>query len=529
MTWRRDRLSESTTMARARDGPPIDGGWGWIVVIASGLSGFCMVGIAKSFGIIADELKVYFGVPQYMVAMVFAVSAILYTFAAPISMILGERFTQRKTVMFAGVIGCLGMALSSLCVDIIYVICTFGICFGIGNGFLYGNTLVMVGKYFKKRRSLASGLTLAGSSVGQFALPPLIQYFINTYTVKGALLLLGGIYFHVTFFGALLRPLSSYRPQKNAKDVELANGEVGENRTLDLTVTIEPSACAKGVNREDLCCGEVKSVEKENSADNSDCEKLQSTSLLELPINDADTPNGLSKPCCTSGCTIPKFLDFSVLKNRKCLLYSFVMFFMFFGYFNFIIFLPSIAFTRGIVEYQKAALVSVGGVSDLVARILCGFVSDLNIVQRYKIMSVCSVLVGVNILLFAWSQTFWQMAVQSGAYGFFGGGYIMLVPLVLIDFVGLDLLPRALAPVLFLQGSGAAVGQVFLGWIRDITGDFTAVLMVCGICNLIGGLSILLYPLVKKWEEERISEKNKDLANHPPSDKEATSTNQIVS
>lgn len=325
----------------------------------------------------------------------------------------------------------------------------------------------MVGNYFKKRRSFANGLALAGSSIGTFALPPLIQYLINTYTVKGALLLLGGIYFHVTFFGALLRPLSSYRTQKIAKDGELAHGMAGENENLDLTLVIKPSPCAKGDNQEGVCNSEAKPMEKENSANTTEFEKPQSTSLLGLSIKEADNPKGTSKRCCSTGCTIPSFLDFSVLKNRKCLLYSFVMFFMFFGYFNFIIFLPSIAFTRGILEYQKASLVSVAGVSDLVARILCGFVSDLNIVQRYKIMSACSVLVGVDILLFAWSQAFWQMAVQSGIYGFFGGGYIMLVPLVLIDFVGLDLLPRALAPVLFLQGFGAAVGQVFLGMSSD--------------------------------------------------------------
>lgn len=54
---------------------------------ASGLAGFCMIGIAKSFGIVADELKEYFDVPQYMVAMVFGVSAILYTFAGKVGLL----------------------------------------------------------------------------------------------------------------------------------------------------------------------------------------------------------------------------------------------------------------------------------------------------------------------------------------------------------------------------------------------------------------------------------------------------------
>jgi MFS family permease len=55
---------------------------------------------------------------------------------------------------------------------------------GFGNACLFGNGLVMLGQYFSKRRSLANGLSLSGASLGQFAIPPLLQYLLDTFSLK---------------------------------------------------------------------------------------------------------------------------------------------------------------------------------------------------------------------------------------------------------------------------------------------------------------------------------------------------------
>ena len=60
---------------------------------------------------------------------------------------------------------------------------------GIGNAAVYGNVLVILGVYFNKRRSLANGVALAGASIGQFVLPPFIEFLLETYGLQGCLLL----------------------------------------------------------------------------------------------------------------------------------------------------------------------------------------------------------------------------------------------------------------------------------------------------------------------------------------------------
>lgn len=60
-------------------------------------------------------------------------------------------------------------------------------------------------------------------------------------------------------------------------------------------------------------------------------------------------------------------------------------------------------------------------------------------------------------------QVYWWMAIHATLYGFFGGCYVAINSIVLIDMVGLKLMPKALGVVLLIQGLGAAIGQPLEG------------------------------------------------------------------
>lgn len=50
---------------------------------------------------------------------------------------------------------------------------------GAGLGLIYLPSIVCVSFYFDSKRSIATGITVAGSGAGTFALPPLCVYFIK--------------------------------------------------------------------------------------------------------------------------------------------------------------------------------------------------------------------------------------------------------------------------------------------------------------------------------------------------------------
>jgi hypothetical protein len=89
---------------------------------------------------------------------------------------------------------------------------------GIGYGLTFAPSLVFLGHHFHKRRAFANGLGTSGAGVGSMALPNLIRFLINAYSLQGCLLISGGIIANLCVFASLYRPL---RRQRHTMDVQV--------------------------------------------------------------------------------------------------------------------------------------------------------------------------------------------------------------------------------------------------------------------------------------------------------------------
>lgn len=90
---------------------------------------------------------------------------------------------------------------------------------GLGFGLIYLPSIVIVGQYFEKRRSLALGLSMSGMGCGIFVFSPVSKYLIDEYGWKGALLIEAGFILNCAVCGALFRPL-------NESEMSSVNGSV---------------------------------------------------------------------------------------------------------------------------------------------------------------------------------------------------------------------------------------------------------------------------------------------------------------
>ncbi|KAL8597470.1 hypothetical protein ACOMHN_047697 [Nucella lapillus] len=633
-------------MARTKDPFPMDRGWAWAIVLGCFMCVFFMVGMAKSTGIFLTYFQEHFEVSTSLAAMVIGGSAIVYAFMAPVCIMLAQLYTVRQVVMVGGVIGFVGIALSSLLYSMEYVIITFGIFFGVGNATVYGNCLVILGFYFQKRRSLANGLALSGSSLGQFALPPLIEFLLERFGLNGCLLLVGAIYLHIMVGGSLFRPVSFWSPpcptpeksspllpqekgtQNNGRLTHtLTNGEVissdrlqedavvrdavgntsdGEAETIiagdvgvegdnphtplisasaDAAPTAGNISAGRNSTQEELASdqnhrvrpldpSEVEVVAvadykgdqyshstledktdsehatgpelvlrnrsnnlRENLTEDSasdvavevaaqfpsmhskESEQLQAyrsltastgslciqplygSSLtieqLQQPAEEEEEEKKSARKLCRN---LAAMFDFSVMKSYVAVFITVTNFLSFFGYFNFVLFLPAAVMARGVEKYEKAILVSVTGIGDLLGRLTMAMIGDRDFLPRYQMQAFGIFAVSVNIAILIWADTYWWMVVHCALYGYFGGIYVSLTAVVIIDFVGVQHLPRLLAVVLLIQGIGASIGQPLLGGVKDATGSFTGVLAITAACCVAGGLVLLSYPLVLKLE-----------------------------
>jgi len=93
---------------------PLDGGYGWIIVISSFFIHLIADGITFSFGVIFIELLDYFQESRGKTAWIASLFMSLPLFAGPVASSLTDRFGCKAVTIAGGIISAIGFLLSSV-------------------------------------------------------------------------------------------------------------------------------------------------------------------------------------------------------------------------------------------------------------------------------------------------------------------------------------------------------------------------------------------------------------------------------
>jgi len=199
-----DDLSSSKEKRRKKPKIP-DGGWGWMVVLASLVISMVADGVSFSFGLLYIEFLHEFGASKSKTAWIGSLFMAVPLLCGPIMSALVDRYGCRKMTILGGLISGLGFILSifSNSVELMYL--TFGVIAGLGLGLCYVTAVVSIAFWFDKKRTLAVGLGACGTGIGTFVYAPMTTYFIQEYGWRGTCLLLAGTFFNMIVAGAIMR------------------------------------------------------------------------------------------------------------------------------------------------------------------------------------------------------------------------------------------------------------------------------------------------------------------------------------
>ncbi|XP_077865271.1 monocarboxylate transporter 12-like [Saccoglossus kowalevskii] len=430
--------------ANERSGVAPDGAWGWVIVAATFMVLFIVKGSHHSIGLFFAAIMDHFdegaGDTSWMASTQVTISLCF----GPIAAVLSNRFSHRSVVVTGGLVTSMSLFASAFAPNIAFITVTFGFLVGVGHGLTRGPSGAMVGRYFKKRYAIASGISAVGGGFGSFVLAPLQRFLIDNYGWSGAFIVVAGIVLHLCISGLLLRPIHLGNNIKDTDELKIEQ-DVKECATHESTY-VSTNNLDHVINRA-WCCKDVLSV------------------------------------CGHLGLHLFTDAMFSILMIHALL-------------FGFGVNVPAIHIVKradniGVTRSESAVMLSVFGITLMISAVAQGFVVDLLHLCKIKSYGAGCFLFGLCIIIVPATDDFISMCVVMAILGAARGVFAALHVVVTKTVVGAEKLTSGYGLYLFFVGLGQLIGPVAAGYLYDATGNYDASFYFGGSC-VVGSVLILL-------------------------------------
>uniref|UniRef100_UPI00358E9D42 monocarboxylate transporter 12-like isoform X3 n=1 Tax=Myxine glutinosa TaxID=7769 RepID=UPI00358E9D42 len=371
---------------------PPDGGWGWMVVAACFVLMVCTRAVTRCLSIFFVDFQEHFAQSHANTAWI-------------------NSITDCNTMLF-----CVGFALC------------------------YSPALVMIDRYFGRRRALAMGIGLSGSGVGTFMLAPIIQFMIVKFSWRGALLILGAFTSNLCICGALMRPIHFKNfapPEDNEEKLEKTAGNESSLWRRAFILVSQSVSCWLG----------------------------ETHTLVRCPLFAAYL---LSLLLLASGCGIP------------------------------FVYLVPYAQSHGISFQHASLLLSLTGIMSIVGNVTYGWLVDCSFFRRRRwwCYVFAITLEGICSLCLPFAQYVPPLALLAGLYGYFDGAYVTLLAIIATDLVPAHLTPTAIGLTYGIHGLPYLLGPPLSGWMVDQTDSYTTSFLFSGSAILASAMLFAVATLV---------------------------------
>ncbi|MGC2620071.1 MAG: MFS transporter [Acidobacteriaceae bacterium] len=187
-------LTVTPSAIRAAETQPSYPGWRVAAVCHIGvLTGFATVFI-YSFSFMVQPLQHAFGWDREQISRAFALAAISVAIGSPFIGKLFDRFDPRKLI--AGFMAAFGLGIAALSLLTPHLIQLYAnaVFIGIAGTGTYqlGYARIIAG-WFERKLGAALSIVVAGSGVGSFLVPPLVQHLLITYGWRNTYLILAAL------------------------------------------------------------------------------------------------------------------------------------------------------------------------------------------------------------------------------------------------------------------------------------------------------------------------------------------------
>jgi len=176
--------------------------YGYIVVTAA----FCIMGAIWgtyfAFGVFFKPVMTEFGWTSAMTSGAFSLSQLLYGLMGIVTGGFNDRFGPRIVLTICGLLVGLGYFFMSGISSIWQLYLFYGVIIGIGISGFYVPLLSTIARWFTNRRSMMTGIVLAGMGFGALFMPPVANQLISAFSWRTSYIILGILVLVVVLVGA---------------------------------------------------------------------------------------------------------------------------------------------------------------------------------------------------------------------------------------------------------------------------------------------------------------------------------------
>jgi MFS family permease len=164
--------------------------YGYIIVALCFLAMMMVLGLHSSFGIFIKPMLVDFQWTRAVIAGAFSLSQVTHGLFGIAMGGLNDRFGPRVAMTICGLFSGIGYLMMSQVNSVWQLYLFYGAIIGVGSG-VFVPLLSTVARWFVQRRSMMTGIVLAGIGVGMLILPPIINRLISAYDWRATFSILG--------------------------------------------------------------------------------------------------------------------------------------------------------------------------------------------------------------------------------------------------------------------------------------------------------------------------------------------------
>ena len=287
----------------------------------------------------------------------------------------------------------------------------------LGFGFALASlpALTMIGRYFKKKRSLANGLSRSGGAA-TFFLAPLLQLLVESYGWQGCLLVIAGLELHLLACALLFRPV------RLKEELEFKPEQTLENhrKSIRPSVTDEDDLSTP---RNGISAGfvarralsekkRIKEMQKQIEARVKEYGVTESLIVEHFP-----TIEPVYEP------KKKRTLDFSLLKNPLWAVLTANLVLTQFGYSITLVHIVARAKLQNIGEYESAMLLSMIGLSEVTAQLSSGYFADKNYIRRINLHKLYITVMAAATIYSLFVESFLSMSIYCIMFGCGSGSW----------------------------------------------------------------------------------------------------------